>query len=75
MFRTCARAGTVASLSHPVSHNEEEHSFDVFIHTAFVYVFTVSGHAHHVKRHCCDSLHQAQARSMGQTAKKNIFKR
>lgn len=75
MFRTCARAGTAASVSHPVSHNEEEHSFDVFIHTAFVlllYMFTVSGRAHHVKRHCCDSLHQTQLRSMGQKAKKNI---
>lgn len=37
-----ARAGTAASVSCPVSHNEEEQSFDVF-HTAFVYMLTVSG--------------------------------
>lgn len=49
VFRTCARADTAASVSHPVSHNEEKHSLDVFTHTAFVYMFTVSGCAHHVK--------------------------
>lgn len=68
VFRTCARAGAAAaSVSHPVSHNEDEYSFDVFIHTAFVYMFTDSGRAHDVKRHCCDSVHQTetQPRSNG----------
>lgn len=71
MFRTCARAGTAASVSQPVSHNDEEHSFDVFIHTAFVYMLTVSGPAHHVKRQCCDRLHHTQPGLMEQTAKQN----
>lgn len=61
-------------LSHSASHNDEEHSFDVFIHTAFVYIFTVSSCAHHVKRHCCNSMHQRQPRSMGQSFRwKNIY--
>lgn len=58
------RAGLVPELAllsvslPPASHNDEEHSFDVFIHTAFVYMFTISGRAHHVKRHCCGSVHK-----------------
>lgn len=40
---TCARAGTAAGVSRPVSHNEEERGFEVFIHAAFVYVLPVSG--------------------------------
>lgn len=64
VFRTRARAGTSASVSHPVGHNEEEQRFDVFIHTAFVYMLSVSGCAHHVRRLRCDSPHQTQPRSM-----------
>lgn len=72
VFLTCARAGTAASVSRPVSHNEEEHSFDVFIHTAFVYVLTVSGRTHHVTRLRCGSLYQTQPRSMAQKAKQIV---
>lgn len=74
VFRTRASAGAAASVSHPVSHNEEEHSFDVFIHTAFVYMLSVFWLCTlHVKRHCCDSLHQTQPRSEGETAKPYIY--
>lgn len=69
VFVTCARAGSAASVSRPVSHNEEEHSFDVFIHTASVYVLTVSGRTRRVTRLRGDSFYQTQPRSMGQTDK------
>jgi len=41
-----------------VSHDQEEHSFDGFIHAAFVYKFSVF--VHQVKKHCWESLHQTQ---------------
>ena len=69
MFRTCARAGAAAGVSHPASHNEEEHSFDVFIHAASVYIFTDSSRAHHVQRHCGGGVKHSLGQ-MGQTAKR-----
>lgn len=42
------------------------------IHTAFVYMLAVSSRAHHVKRHCCDSLRQTKPRSTAQTTRQNI---
>lgn len=74
MFRTCARASAAAaSVSHPASHNEEEHSFDVFIYAASVYIFTDSSRAHHIRRHCGGIKHSLG--QMGQTAKQQKKKK
>lgn len=53
-FMTCTGASAAASVSQPVSHDQEEHSFDAFIHAAFLF------RAHQVKKHRWESLHQTQ---------------